>query len=329
MLMADNEEVKVTLPIEGQPLETEPPKKDEAVADLAKQYAELEARGKAREERLEIERRQRQQAEEAVVHARAETEKARTQVADSEFDRISQGLSAAEAEAEGAATEYGRAMESGDFAAAGKAQRKMANAESRTVLLTERKNYIEARRLEQSQQEQPRQVQQQADPVEVYIGNRSEPTANWLRNHRDWITDQKKNVKLTAAHWRALDEGLTPDTPEYFEHVETTIGLRTRAEEPKTNGGTEPARSRRQTVPVAPVTQSSSSVSGGGTEVRLTPGEASAATDGTHLWGAHDLKAGRIKDKALVGQPIGHQEMARRKLALQKEGHYDRAYTES
>lgn len=82
-------------------------------------------------------------------------------------------------------------------------------------------------------------------------------------------------------------------------------------------------------APVAAGGGISSSNGGGGTEVTLTRGEAMAATDGTHRWGQHDLAAGRIKDKSLIGQPIGHGEMARRKLWGQKNGLYDKNFTDA
>src|SRR5581483_347220 len=111
------------------------------------------------------------------------------------------------------------------------------------------------------------------DPVERYIEGRTEPTARWLREHRDWITDPKKNAKLTAAHFNALGEGLQPDTSEYFEHVETFIGLKKAAEE-KTNGSAKSAPQKKSGAPVAPVAASTGGTNGGGNEVRLSRTEA-------------------------------------------------------
>jgi hypothetical protein len=63
------------------------------------------------------------------------------------------------------------------------------------------------------------------DPVEAFCEGKTEPSARWLREHRDWVTNPQKNARLTSAHFDAVAEGLTPDSSEYFEHVERAIGL--------------------------------------------------------------------------------------------------------
>ena len=60
-------------------------------------------------------------------------------------------------------------------------------------------------------------------------------------------------------------------------------------------------------------------MNGGATEVRLSAAEARSATDGTLVWNYEDPTGkGRFKK----GEPIGIQEMARRKAALTKDGRY-------
>jgi hypothetical protein len=177
------------------------------------------------------------------------------------------------------------------------------------------------------QPEPPRQQQAVADPVDNYINQVAAQTpnsANWLRNHRDWITDPKKNAKLTSAHWSAVGDGLQVDTPEYFAHVERVIGL-TKEEAPKSNGADKSvavsAHRRAAPAPVASVTPSPGGTSGGGAEVRLTKNEAASATDGTLVWN-YDDPSGQKKFRK--GDPIGIQEMARRKKIMQEQGLYDR-----
>ena len=60
--------------------------------------------------------------------------------------------------------------------------------------------------------------------------------------------------------------------------------------------------------------------------VRLSKGEAASATDGTLIWN-YDDPSGQKRFRK--GDPIGVQEMARRKLALQQAGQYDKSFTES
>lgn len=315
--MADEEELKIDL--EEQKPEKQEEKQEDPVQNLAKQYEELKAKNDADEAaRLAAERRA-QEATQYAQRALQEAEHARSQTAETEFGSITHGLSAAEAEAEAGATEFARAMEAGDFAAAAKAQRRMSKAESRIERLEEIKANVERRR------EEPReapQYQQPTDPVEAYVQGRTERTAGWIREHRDFVVDPRKNAKLTAAHFDAVGEGLTPDTDAYFAHVETRLGLRSES------NGQEPPKPRRQ-APVAPVTSTSQ---GGvsGMQVSLSKGEQAAATDGTLTWTKYDHQRGLIKDPKLIGEPIGLKEYARRKLELTKAGAYDkdRIYSE-
>lgn len=300
---------------------------DPAVAELKAQYEELQRKDAEREKRLDAERAARADAERRAETSRKEAETARTEVVEHQGDSIASGIAAAEAEANSAEQAYAAAMEAGNFADAAKAQRRMARAEAETVRLNEGKDDLEARKVAPAKGE-TRTEQRRApdDPVEAYIQGRSEPTAKWLREHRDWVTDEKKNRKLTAAHWQAVDDnGLKVDTPEYFEFVETQIGLKQPA---KTNGATNGAtiRTRRASVPVAPVQNSGGGTNGGGTEVVLTRGEAAAATDGTHIWN-YDDPSGQKRFKK--GEPIGIQEMARRKLKMTEQGLYSKQYTDA
>ena len=57
--------------------------------------------------------------------------------------------------------------------------------------------------------------------------------------------------------------------------------------------------------------------------MRLTKGEAQSATDGTLVYNFDD-PSGHKKFKK--GDPIGIEEMARRKREMKKQGLYDRNY---
>ena len=77
--------------------------------------------------------------------------------------------------------------------------------------------------------------------------------------------------------------------------------------------------------PVAPTAAVSSNGNGqGGAPVTLTKREAASATDGTLVWNWDDPK-GKFKK----GDPIGLQEMARRKVNGMKRGLYDRSFNEA
>lgn len=307
---------------------------------LAQQYQGLKADNERQAEARRAADRNAAQARADADQARRETHSARVDVVESQYDVVATGLAAAQQEATAAEGEYAAAFEKGDAIAMAKAQRKMANAEARAVRLDEARADLEIQkktvdRAPQRRETAPARQQQEAasdDPIEAYLANRTAPTQKWLRAHTEWITDPRKNDKLSAAHLDAKSEGLQADTPEYFEHVERFLGLKQNGRDQSRDNGRDNTSSRdngsqkrRTAVPVAPVQQSPGGTNGGGREVRLTPGEAKTANDGTIVWNYDDPSGKKLFKK---GDPIGNQEMARRKVELTRQGAYNRDYAE-
>lgn len=284
--------------------------KDPAVNDLVTQYKELEARSEAQRVAKEDAQKRARVAQDEAAQARREADTARSQVASSNLDTVTTALASANTEAEAAKRDIKLAGEAGDYEAQANAYERLAAAKALSLRYDEAKADLEARKT------QPQRQISSTDPVEAYIQGRTEPTANWLRGHKDFITDSRKNAKLTSAHWDAVGEGLAPDTDAYFEHVETFIGLRT--------DDTPKAVPKKVAVrQVAPVAGSGGSGGAAANEVRLSAREAAAAVDGTHLWNYDDSSPQKRFKK---GDPIGVQEFARRKQKLIQQGAYDRSY---
>jgi len=337
--MADEDQIAVTIVdesgtdpvVEGAP--------EDPVADLKAQLDTITANAEAEKAaRLEADRRAAEAARRAQDAVR-EAQNARAETATTQLDAVATGLQSAQAEASAAESEYTQAMEKGDFAAAAKAQRRMAASEAQIIRLSEAKSDLEARRTAQPDPaERPRDADSgrfvsKDDRFEGWLQNFTAPTANWLRQHRDLAEDQSKLNQLTRLHQKAtLVEDLEPDTPAYFEFIERNLGLRKDAPvttpDVKTNGAAAP-RARAASAPVAPVNGGGGATTVGastGSEVVLTRGEARAATDGTHVWN-YDDPSGNKKFKK--GDPIGIQEFARRKQAMLKAGAYDKSYVEN
>ena len=324
--MADEEEIVVS--VEGdEPGEQTIVHQDDAVAELKRQYKALEADNKRRQEREEAANRRAAEAASEVTRAREEVRIVRSEITDSRLDTIVSGIAAAQAKADAAQRDYEAADEAGDVKKKAEAQRRMARAEAEAFRLEEAKGDLEARKAT-PRTEETAPARAAADPFEDHLTKFTPRTANWMRDHRDWVTDPRKSAKLTGAHNFAVGEGLTPDTDEYFEYVEKTLGLR---EAPQQTNGHANVQARTQTrrsaPPAAPVNggagahSSGASDNRGSNEVRLTKGEAASATDGTIVWN-YDDPSGKKRFKK--GDPIGHQEMARRKQAMQKQGLYDK-----
>lgn len=288
---------------------------DPAVQDLMAQYKELEGR--------EAETNRRNAAlEREKAQLRTEAETAKKQVTHSQLDTVVTALSAAQADAESAKRDLRMAREAGDIDAEVEAADRLARARADERRLDEAKSDLEARAKAPPRREAP---QPPSDPVEAYIQGRTEPTAKWLRAHPDFIRDPRKQAKLSAAHYDAEGDGLVADTPEYFAHVEKFLGIS--KDEPVTKAApTEAAQVRpRASAPVAPGSAvANGGNGGGGSPVMLTAREAAAAQDGTLVYNYDDPK-GKFKK----GDPIGLQEMARRKLAMQKQGLYDKSAYEA
>jgi hypothetical protein len=101
---------------------------------------------------------------------------------------------------------------------------------------------------------------------------RSELTAaRWLRQNKEHVNDPRKINRMFRAHEDAVDDGLTPDTPEYFAFVEDRLGIAAAKQ-------VSPPR-RQVSPPSAPVSRESGSggVPGRSNVVRLTSEEREAA----------------------------------------------------
>lgn len=258
------------------------------------------------------------QAHQRVQIAEREVTQARTEVAHGTKAIIDSGLAAAKAEADAAQEAFEAAFEAGDKKALSAAQRRISRAEADSAMLEQAKAELPSQPVKRAEPHQP----QPANQTEAWISGLSGPSQTWVRNHMDFATDARKNAKVVAAHHDAVGEGITPDSKEYFEHLETFLGMKQKpAAEQRTNGA-QPSQ-RRPSAPVAPVTPTGGGVSGGSNnEVRLTKGEAERATDGSLVWNYPDPTG---KNRWQKGDVIGIQEMARRKQALAKEGRYHNA----
>ncbi len=278
--------------------------KEPAVDDLKAQVAELT-------EAKEADRRAREEAQRRARELEAEIDRAHQRASESDLSTITTALEQAQSEMEQAKKDIRSAKDAGDGDAEVDAIDRLTTAKATYLRLDESKADAEAKK-----KAPPRQ---RGDPIEAYVEGRTEPTAQWLRAHPDFITDQKKNHKLTAAHYDAVGEGLVPDSRAYFDHVEQYLKLTEKAPIEA------PQKKRSEAPPVAPTAATANGGSApSGNEVRLTSGEARAAVDGTVVWTYNDPKGKFKKD-----DPIGVQEYARRKHTMTKQGRYDRSFTES
>jgi hypothetical protein len=208
-------------------------------------------------------------------------------------------LEAVDAEAARASQAFQQAWENGDGAQMAESQRAIANLEVKRNIA-----HATAERLEKTQPAP-------TDPVEAFAEGRSAQAQDWIRSHPDYVMGGRKTAKLQAAHNDAIGEGISPDTADYFSHVNRFLGI---------DGGGAGSRRRGNDSEIRRVivTDNPNKPIERG-EVRMTKGEYRAATE-TLVWN-HDSPDGKYKKN----DPLGVSEYLRRKGIMSKQpGWFDK-----
>lgn len=300
--MADEEivvEIDNTPVVENQAQDKEAPKvetkdNDEGIEAVRAQVRDFE-------EKLSAEREEKEAARRRAEAAEREAAQIKTRVVDTEIDAVANALAVSEMELDGAKRELKKAMEDGDFDAVVSANEKLAQKTLEINRLKEGKEALEQR---------SKQPETNADPFENYVSRFTPRSQDYLRKHKEVVTDPKKNKLLIAAHYEAEASGYTADTDDYFDFIDQRMGYKN-----VENEKPAPKTQQRGTTPAAPVSRSVDSASASTTPnvIKLSAGEAKAATDGTILWNHGPDK----------GKPIGVKEYARRKAQMMRDGAYN------
>jgi len=254
------------------------PEEEDATADLKKQLEDLRKAGAEQTKRYNEEVAARQAAEQRAREREQESSQSRIRAEDAEYDAILNAIGAAEAEAEKAQQDIALATEASDSKAVAEASRRLARAESRLGQLEDGKIAIEraktaAAARAKDAKDNPQQVESSTKPtVEQYIDqlpNLLPSQRDWLKEHPDALTDQRKNLRLQGAHVEAEDQGLRPGTQKYFDYIEERLGYKEPEEEDDNVSEDEP----KATVS-APPSRSATNPSTGRTtttKITLTP----------------------------------------------------------
>lgn len=264
-------EAQPELPL-AQPVKEPTPAEPEPSDDntLSRQLDELRAaETRAKQELVESRRREEaairsaQDREHELVRERGRSEQA-------EYDSVLNAINAFQAEADKAQADLEASLSANDSRGAAEAQRRLSTASARLVGLEDGRAAWDARR-EYERQNPPRP--QPSDPVAAQIDSMTHLSVkqrDWLKNHRDAMTDPAKNSYLGAAHWDAVRAGITQDSEAYFAALEEKLGYRQPV-----------ASTERRSPPVsAPVSRESPSLSTGKpttSRIELTPEQREAA----------------------------------------------------
>lgn len=253
---------------------------DSAIAALQKQMEDMK---KAHESAIQNERQQVQEADrqrqEAIQRANQkdqELTKVGTRAEAAEFDAILAAMGAAQAESESAQRDIEIGTANSDIKLQIDAQKRLARAESRMGQLEDSKASYEARQ-ERKKTEPPPRETPIGDPIDAHIDampNLTVAQRQWLKSHRELMTDNRKNVRLQNAHFDAEDAGIKAGSDEYFKFLDEKLGYRKADPKPQEDDEEddmpEDDRSRPGIVSAPPSRENRSMDSGKPSNSRIT-----------------------------------------------------------
>jgi len=246
-------------------------------------------------QRLEAERQARIEAEKRAQQASQEAYRANLEVEDTNLHLVNNAIDTIKRDTSILKNQYKEAMSVGDYDRVAEIQEILSVNAVKLSQLESGKQAMESR----PQPAQP-QPQQFADPIEQIASQVTPASADWLRRNKDSLGNEKTIRRMFRAHDDAMDEGIIPDTRQYFEFIENRIGLRKPVEvqeESALSSASAPTQ-RRVAPPSAPVTRSGTASGTRTNIVRLSGDEREMA--------------------AMMG--MTEKEYAQNKLALQKAG---------
>jgi hypothetical protein len=118
--------------------------------------------------------------------------------------------------------------------------------------------------------------EEQTNPIDALLARSGLPerAQSWLRQHPEFLIDPRKNSSLQYHHFAVADEH-EPYSAEYYQRMETLLGLRPDVSAPPVRSAEPAPQLRRQQSPVgisAPPTRETPSWSSGrrDSETRMT-----------------------------------------------------------
>jgi hypothetical protein len=244
---------------------------------------------------LKKEKEARQDAEHRAQQAAFEAKRASVEVEDTQMHLVGNAIETIRRDNEILTANYAEAMRNGDYETGARIQ--LTLNQNGTNLERLEAGHIKMQHDAKNKPVAPTPPQnlnprQQIDQI---IDQVSKPSAQWLRENKDRFDDERSINKMFRAHGDAVDDGIDPDTPEYFRYIEARLGFKQDDHGGSPMSSAAKPSSRQSPPPSAPVNRDGS---GRSNVAHLTRAEADTA------------KAFGMTEK----------EYATHKMALQKEG---------
>lgn len=269
------------------------PEPDEGVAELRAQLDQIKQRSDRENAERTVADKRREQENRAVLE---ELNRLRSEQNDNRLDSILNALAAAKAEGDSAQKDYVSALEQGKVTEAAEAQRRMSRADARAEQLEHGKTALESEKRLPEGRVVRQEPEQKPNDFDSRISSFSPRTQNWLREHRECMTDQKMNNKMISAHYSVVGDGFIPDSDAYFDAVNKQLGF---GED--NNASRVAVRGHNRAMPAAPVSRDSQ--------------------NGTIT---NKVALNKREQEAADALGLSLTEYARRKQAMTREGWYDR-----
>lgn len=184
---------------------------------------QIDALRKSEQTQREQNERITRERDEAIARANErDTENAglRKTTFESQGESIASSIAAATAVSQAAQNDLEKAFELGDYKGQADATNRLSKANTDIARLEDGKAALEL----QAQQAAEVRPATSNDPLENL--NLPQLAKSWLRKHPEYITESRKNAKISSLHWDAIDEGLEAYSQPYFEWIETQLGMR-------------------------------------------------------------------------------------------------------
>lgn len=244
--------------------------------------------------RLEQERQARIQAEQRARLAAAQAERAQSEVKDTNYHLVESAIETVKREKQLVKQELAAAHANQDFERIAELQDQLAKHNADISDLTRGKKAMENGRDTFDNQAQVQPVAPpQGSLIDQIAANVTPRSAAWINANRDTLNDERTIRKMFRAHEDAVEDGISPDSDDYFRYIEGRLGFSASDE-----GRERTSTARRSSPPAAPVSRGGDGPGSRPNVVRLTSEQREMA----QMMGMTD------------------QEYARNLLALQKEG---------
>lgn len=248
--------------------------------DLKKRLDELEKAERLARDTLATRQRELEDANRRNKQYEDDLTAARGEASSSQMDAVNNAIAASQAESDAAQRDYEAAIVNQDTKAQADAQRRLSRAEARLVQYEDSKAILEERA--KRAEAEPKKDTKSSDPVEAAIANLPDSAKSWLRDHREYLTEPRKNAKIQSLHWDAIEAGNQAFSPSYFEWLEVQLGMRKAPTKDKEDDDVddEPEQRKERVVTSAPVSRESHSLRDGrptSTKITLTPEQRESA----------------------------------------------------